>query len=92
MNNSSNDKPAATPAQTGAKSRVDNDGEEIHGEGNYTAARRFRESEEQFAARNKQKIPDMAKDAEKAIDGPEGDELRRAEDRARSHAAGPKEH
>ncbi|MGD0192151.1 MAG: hypothetical protein ABSD74_15535 [Rhizomicrobium sp.] len=63
-------------------------GHDLRGEGNYTAARRFRQSEEKFVARNRRKIPGMGKDAEEALDGPEGDELRAAEDRARSHSRG----
>ncbi len=84
MNSTSKDK--AGPARDSAKSAAERGSEDIHGEGNYSAARRFRDSEEQFVADNKKKIPDMGKDAGKALDGPEGDELRRAEDRARSHS------
>ncbi len=61
-------------------------GEDVKGEGNYSAARRFRGAEEKFVARNKRSIPGMGKDAEEAVDGPEGDELRKAEDRARAHS------
>jgi hypothetical protein len=59
---------------------------DVPGEGNYTAARNFRKSEEKFVADNKNKIPDLARDAEKALDGPEGDDLKAAEERAKSHS------
>src|ERR1700709_2636536 len=49
------------------------------GEGNYAASKRFRDKEEAFIKANKAKIPAMAKAAETALDGPEGDELRAAE-------------
>jgi histone H1/5 len=50
-----------------------------YGEGNYKASKRFRTREEAFIKTNKAKIPAMAKAAEAALDGPEGDELRAAE-------------
>ncbi len=58
------------------------------GEGNYKASKRFRKSEEAFVKANKAKIPAMGKAAEAALDGPEGDDLRAAEAKAASHAAG----
>jgi hypothetical protein len=64
----------------------DTSGQDTPGEGNYSAARRFRQSEEKFVSRNRRKIPGMGKEAEEALDGPNGDELRAAEDRARSHS------
>jgi hypothetical protein len=59
---------------------------DIHGEGNYSAARRFRKDETSFVQHNKDKIPTLGKEAEKALDGREGKDLRDAEDRARSHS------
>jgi hypothetical protein len=58
---------------------------DIQGEGNYDAARRFREAEEKFV--KTADIEGKAKEAEEALDGPEGEELERArretgEDRA----------
>ncbi len=50
-----------------------------YGEGNYKASKRFRTKEEAFIKTNKARIPAMAKAAEAALDGPEGDELRAAE-------------
>jgi vacuolar-type H+-ATPase subunit H len=79
-------KAAARPAKkTKAKRRA----REVLGEGNYTASRRFRKDETGFVARNRSKIPAMGKAAELALEGPEGDALRNAEDEARAHAHMP---
>lgn len=59
---------------------------DIIGEGNYTAAREFRKDEEAFVRANRGRLPQMGREAEVALDGPEGDELRQAEDEARAHA------
>jgi len=58
---------------------------DVIGEGNYTAAREFRRDEEAFVRANRSRIPEMGKDAERALEGPEGDELRAAEQEARAH-------
>ncbi|HTT99760.1 MAG TPA: hypothetical protein VMF58_17050 [Rhizomicrobium sp.] len=58
----------------------------LEGEGSYTAARNYDEEQREFVAENKGKIGKMAKDAEAALDGPEGDDLREAEAEGRSHA------
>jgi len=49
------------------------------GEGNYEASRAFDKDQANFVKRNKDKIPAMAKAAEAALEGPEGDSLREAE-------------
>jgi hypothetical protein len=49
------------------------------GEGDYAASRRFLKDEAGFVEKNKANIPAMGKAAEKALDGPEGNELREAE-------------
>jgi len=49
------------------------------GEGDYAATRAFDKDQAGFVAKNKAKIPAMGKEAEKALDGPEGDSLRDAE-------------
>jgi hypothetical protein len=59
---------------------------DVHGEGNYTAAKKFDQAQEEFVTRNKDRIPELGKDAEKALDGPEGKDLRAAEERAKSHS------
>jgi len=58
----------------------------LEGEGSYTAARNYDEEQREFVAENKGKIGKMAKDAEAALEGPEGDDLRDAEAEGRSHA------
>ncbi|HEY2033978.1 MAG TPA: hypothetical protein VGH02_09865 [Rhizomicrobium sp.] len=59
---------------------------DVTGEGNYTASREFRKDEEAFVRANRGRIAEMGKNAERALEGPEGDELRKAEDEARAHA------
>ncbi|HVV94278.1 MAG TPA: hypothetical protein VHD15_12750 [Hyphomicrobiales bacterium] len=59
---------------------------DIHGEGNYTASKKFDDAEHAFVERNKDKIADMGKDAEKALEGREGADLRKAEEEAKSHS------
>lgn len=58
-----------------------------YGEGNYKASRRFRAAEERFVKANRKRIPAMGKAAERALQGPEGNELKGAEAQAASHAA-----
>jgi hypothetical protein len=58
----------------------------LEGEGSYTAARNYDKGTEQFIAKNKSKISRMAHDAEAALEGPEGNALRAAEDEGRSKA------
>ena len=52
------------------------------GEGDYAASRKFDKDQASFVKRNKAKIPEMGKEAERALDGPEGDSLRAAEQEA----------
>ena len=58
------------------------------GEGNYRASQRFGEQQETFVRKNKGRIPALGKQAEAALQGPEGKELRAAEENAAKHAAG----
>ena len=53
--------------------------QKIQGEGNYDASRKFDADEQAFIEKNRAAIPDLAKDAADALDGPEGDGLRKAE-------------
>lgn len=53
----------------------------IQGEGDYDAARRFRKAEEDFVKTGP--VEQKAKEAEEALDGPEGAEL----EKARLHTA-----
>ncbi|HQT53767.1 MAG: hypothetical protein Q8N10_05680 [Phenylobacterium sp.] len=48
----------------------------IQGEGDYDAARRFRQAEEDFVKTGP--VEQKAKEAEEALDGPEGAELEKA--------------
>jgi len=56
------------------------------GEGNYEATRRFDRKQEKFVNDKRSDIPGMARDAKDALEGPKGDELRKAEEAARSKA------
>ncbi len=49
------------------------------GEGDYAASRRFDKDEASFVEKNKANIPAMGREAERALEGPEGDALRDAE-------------
>ena len=55
------------------------------GEGSRTAAKQYNEATRKFVESGR--VDKAAKDAERAIDGEEADELKRAEDEGRSHAA-----
>jgi len=55
------------------------------GEGNYKAAREFDKAETDFAA-DKERVAKAARDAEKALDGPEAEEMQAAEAEGKSHA------
>ncbi|HTO40680.1 MAG TPA: hypothetical protein VL026_06860 [Rhizomicrobium sp.] len=61
-------------------------GDKDHGEGNYKAARDYDERTEKFVAGHKSEIGKMAKDAEKALAGKEGRQLRAAEAKGKSKA------
>ena len=52
---------------------------QIVGEGDYQASRSFLKDQSDFVKKNKAAIPAMGKNAEKALEGPEGDALREAE-------------
>ncbi len=56
------------------------------GEGNHTAARVYDEQATRFAKSGK--VEEKAKEARKAVDGPEGKDLRRAEEIGKSHSKG----
>ena len=71
-------KKAVTPAKKKPK--------QIVGEGDYAATRKFDADQASFVKRNKAKIPEMGKEAEAALDGPEGDSLRDAEAVAAGHS------
>jgi hypothetical protein len=56
------------------------------GEGNHTAAKQYNDAQKRFAESGK--VDPAAKDAAKAVDGPEGSELREAELIGKRHAHG----
>lgn len=56
------------------------------GEGNWTAAREYDRDQKQFAEQGK--VDKAARDAARAVDGPEGEALRQAEQAGKSHAKG----
>ncbi len=58
----------------------------VEGEGSYSGTRDYDKATGDFIAKNKDKIPGLAKDAEDALEGPEGAELREAEDKGKSKA------
>jgi hypothetical protein len=66
-------------------------GGQVEGEGSYTASRHFRTAQTDFVRRNRGNIARMGNEAETALEGREGDELRAAEEQARSHSAGDDE-
>jgi len=55
------------------------------GEGSRTAAKQYNEATRKFVENGK--VDKAAKDAERAIEGDEAEELKRAEDEGRAHAA-----
>jgi hypothetical protein len=76
---------------TGATDMTDkNIGKENEGEGSRTADRAYTNATKDFIKSGR--VEEKARDAAKAIDGPEGEELKRAEDagRAKSHGEDPK--
>jgi hypothetical protein len=70
-------KAAKAPAKKAKKAPARK--KQVVGEGDYAASKRFLKDEASFVKKNKAKIPAMAKAAEKALEGPEGDALREAE-------------
>ena len=66
-------KVAKKPAKAAKKKK------QIVGEGDYQASRTFLKDQSSFVKKNKDKIPALAKEAEAALEGPQGDLLREAE-------------
>jgi hypothetical protein len=56
------------------------------GEGDYEASRMFLKDQAGFVKKNQARIPEMGKQAEMALDGPEGASLKAAEAEAASHS------
>jgi len=72
-----------------AKKAAPKEKKQVMGEGNYDASRKFLKAEAGFVKRHKAEIPQMGKDAEAAMDGAQGAELRAAEQEAMSHSKAP---
>lgn len=70
-----------TPPPTQPREDKRGDGLELEGEGSYTASRNYREQVEQSIHNGG--LEDAAEAAAAALDGPEGEELRRAEKAAK---------
>ena len=62
-------------------------GTKVEGEGSYTASRRYRAGLEKSVALGK--TGELARKAQKAYDGKEGDELRKAEAKGKAKARMP---
>jgi hypothetical protein len=58
----------------------------VQGEGDYRSARTYKRDIENFVNKKGSEIPEMAKDAEDALEGPEGEELKKAEEKGKSKA------
>jgi hypothetical protein len=58
----------------------------VQGEGDYESARVYRRDVGKFVREKDARIPDLAKQAEDAVEGPEGAELQKAEEKGKSKA------
>jgi hypothetical protein len=58
----------------------------VQGEGDYQSARVYQRDIKDFMNRKSGKISDLAKDAEKALEGSEGEQLKKAEQKGKSKA------
>ena len=61
-------------------------GNGVQGEGDYKSARVYKKDVEGFIQQKGEDIPNLAKDAERALEGPEGAELEKAEEKGKSKA------
>ena len=68
-----------TSAKRAPAKKAKKSARKIKGEGDYAASRAFLKDQSGFVGKNKAKIPAMGKEAEKALEGPEGAALREAE-------------
>ena len=82
-------KPAARKPAKKAKKAASRKPKQTVGEGDYAASKTFLNDQADFVKRNKSKIPAMGKEAEQALDGPEGDSLRAAEQEAMNRSTIP---
>jgi hypothetical protein len=84
-------KPKAKVAKKATRKAAPKKKKQIVGEGDYQASRSFLKDEANFVKRHSAEIPAMGKDAEAALEGPEGASLRSAEEEARNHSKAPGE-
>jgi len=84
-------KPKAKAAKKATRKAAPKKKKQIVGEGDYQASRSFLKDEANFVKRHSAEIPAMGKDAEAALEGPEGASLRAAEEEARNHSKAPGE-
>jgi hypothetical protein len=84
-------KPKAKAAKKAIRKAAPKKKKQIIGEGDYQASRSFLKDEANFVKRHSAEIPAMGKDAEAALEGPEGASLRAAEEEARNHSKAPGE-
>lgn len=63
-----------------------NENDNVQGEGDYRSARTYKRDVDQFMSKKSGQIGDMAKDAEKSLEGPEGKDLDKAEEKGKSKA------
>ena len=75
-------KKSKSPKKHGAARQA----EPNEGEGNRTYARKFDQDERRFVGSGQ--VEQKAREAEAAVEGDEGDELRRAEEIGKSHSKG----
>jgi hypothetical protein len=68
--------------------KQDHNADQNEGEGSRSAARNYDKATEAFVKSGR--VESAAKDAEAAVDGPEGDELRAAEEKGRAGGGNPK--
>jgi hypothetical protein len=58
----------------------------VQGEGDYKAARDYKRDIDKFVQKKGSEIPNLAKAAEEAVEGPEGADLEKAEQKGKSKA------
>jgi hypothetical protein len=80
-------KASSAKAKKSAKKAAPKKKQAVMGEGDYAASRAFQKDQSSFVKRNKDKIPEMGKEAEKAMEGPEGASLKAAEQEAMNRSA-----
>jgi hypothetical protein len=69
-----------------ANEQKDSGGQKNEGEGNKTAARHYNKDQQEFVKSGQ--VQEAAKKAEDALDGPEGAELSKAEEKGRAKSKG----